>query len=262
MLSSPPPHMPPKLNRARATRLHKISKNIASFGHHIYVVTGGTGAPHYAYTIGLSKTHGAELVLAGAYFYELDDIPRIIRSVSKKIRLPLALNGGRVELARFGTFSLTRMDATWVSKLMLGALDFYQVKEIAALQIVPDTAHWTIDVPNLSQPCTLEAAPGWRWLREPWTLPIPQNSVCLTNLDALRGERITEVMRWEEDEWEMFAGAGPRVPRKERRVVPIGVLLAHDKSLAPVLNLLVGTGLWRKGTSGWRPWQRLAQQPT
>jgi hypothetical protein len=137
---------------------------------------------------------------------------------------------------------------------MLGALDFYQVKDIQAFQIVPDEAHWTIEVPDLTEPWSPPTAGAWLWLHEERTYPIPSKSVGLSYLDALRGERITEVVRWEEDEWELFAGAGPDVAEEERRVVPLGILLASDDSLIPIVNLPIGSGLWRDAVSEWHPW--------
>jgi hypothetical protein len=62
-------------------------------------------------------------------------------------------------------------------------------------------------------------------------------------------------MRWEEDEWEIFSGAGPEIPESERRVVPLGVLLEADKSLLPAVDLSVETGFWRDGDSEWNPWK-------
>jgi hypothetical protein len=85
---------------------------------------------------------------------------------------------------------------------MLGVFDYYQVQTIHAYQIVPDETHWTNEIPDLSQTWSLELAPAWRWQYEEWIYPVPVDSMAITNLDALRGKRITEVMRWEgESEW-------------------------------------------------------------
>jgi hypothetical protein len=139
--------------------------------------------------------------------------------------------------------------------LIAGALGFYKVRDIPAFQIVPDPAHWTIDVPDLSKPWSAKAAPAWRWLDEEWKYPVPLKSVGITNLAALRGEPVTEVMRWEEDEWELFAGPGPDVPKNELRVVPLGTILASDQSLDPVVSLSIRTGMRRDdGMSDWHPW--------
>ncbi len=92
------------------------------------------------------------------------------------------------------------------------------------------------------------------WLHEEWAFPIPRDSVALTDLNALRGMRITEVMRWEHDQWEIFTGPGPGFPESQRRVVPMGVLLAADSSLLPAVELPVGRGYWRDAESDWNPW--------
>jgi uncharacterized protein DUF4262 len=236
----------------REAVLNEIRQNIADYGFHIYAVTG-SGKPHYGYTIGLRESLGAELILAGAYFYELDDVGKVIRSIVGKLGPPIG-EAERIEASPWGGFSLRKVDMSWAKTLMLGVFDYYQVKTIDAYQILPDDAHWTIDIPDLSQPCTPRLAPGWRWSYEPWTYPIPRKSVALTNLDALRGKRITEVMRWEEDQWEIFAGSGEDTTEAERRVVPLGILLAADSSLLPAVNLQVGAGLWRDEESEWHPW--------
>ena len=142
---------------------------------------------------------------------------------------------------------------------MVGALDFYRETDLPALQIVPDEAHWTIDVPDLSEPWSAKASPIWQWLQEPWRYPVPSKSKAVTNLAALRGERITEAMRWEEDEWDLFAGPGPDVPKDEIRVIPLGTLLGHDETLGSVVNLPIGSGLWRDDASEWHPWGKQGQ---
>ena len=63
----------------------------------------------------------------------------------------------------------------------------------------------------MSQTWSPQSEPVWGWLAEDWNYPVPEKSIAATNLDALRGKPITEVMRWEEEEWEMFAGAGPDI---------------------------------------------------
>jgi Domain of unknown function (DUF4262) len=243
------------LDRERVLNL--IRQNIAQHGYHTYIVTGG-GSPRYAYTIGLSKSFGAELLIAGAYFYLQDELPKIIDAVVAKLRRHIAWKEESVAVGQFGSFSFLGVHESWVTTMMLGALDFYQVKEIEAFQIVPDKTHWTIEIPNLSRPWSAADAPSWQWLHEKWTYPVPAKSMAITNLGALRGERVTEAMRWEEDEWELFAGAGPDVPKEQRRVVPLGVLLARDKSLDSVVSLPIGKGLWRDAVSEWHPWGHAA----
>jgi hypothetical protein len=230
-----------------------IRENIARNGHHIYVVSGGA-TPRFAYTIGVSESVGVELILAGAIFYMKDDVLKIINDVATQSK---AQHDREVfKVIGLGSFTLRKVHVSWATEFMLGALDYYQVKEIPALQIVPDQDHWTIDVPNMSVPWSASQEPVWRWLRESWTYPVPQDSTAVTDLAALRGDRITEACRWEEDEWELFAGAGPDVAKDEMRVVALGTLLAVDPSLDPVVNLAIGTGLWRDDVSEWHPWER------
>jgi hypothetical protein len=239
----------------RNAALDSIRQNIADHGHHIYVVSGGAD-PRYAYTIGVSESIGAELILAGAIFYMKDEVVEIISDIAAQLK---AEHDQKLfEVVGLGSFTLRKADTSWVTALMLGALDFYQVREIPAFQIVPDEAHWTIDVPNMSAAWSAATAPIWQWLHEPWTYPVPEESMTATNLSALRGERITEAARWEEDEWELFAGAGPDIPKEETRVVALGTLLAVDNSLIPVANLPIGEGLWRDPHPGseWHAWRK------
>jgi hypothetical protein len=237
----------------RLNALNDIRENIAKHGFHTYVVTGG-GYPHFGYTIGLTESLGAELILAGTYFYRLDDVSKVIKSVKGELSPPVAWHTVRANSESWGTFSFRKVDTSWSTDLMLGAFDYYPGKDIEAYQIVPDEAHWTLDVPDLSQPWSPAQAPGWRWLKEEWKYPVPKSSVALTDLHALRGERITEVMRWEEDQWEIFADSGSDMPESERRVVPLGVLLEADESLLPAVDLRVGTGFWRDDDPEWNPY--------
>src|SRR5215475_4352701 len=107
----------------RKAALEQIQKNIDEYGHHIYVVSGGT-EPRYAYTIGLNQRFRTELILAGAAAYMLDDVTRIINDIVAKLGSQPPVNQ-KFEVVSCGTFSLGNVDASWVSALMLGALDFY-----------------------------------------------------------------------------------------------------------------------------------------
>jgi len=179
---------------------------------------------------------------------------QIINSIAAQLKLQR--DQEVFEVAGHGSFSLRNVHSSWSAELMLGALDYYQKRDIPALQIVPGGDHWTIDVPDMSAPWNATKEPVWRWLREPWTYPVPENSTAATNLSALRGNRITEAARWEEDEWEICAGAAPDVPEGEMRVVPLGTLIAADESLLPVVNPAIDEGLWRDPDpdSEWQPW--------
>jgi Domain of unknown function (DUF4262) len=235
--------------------LDSIRENIARTGLHIYVVSGEQ-TPRFAYSIGVSESIGVELILAGAIFYSSEEVIQIVNNVAAQLKVQKDRQA--FEVAGRGLFSLRRAHSSWATELMLGACDYYQKQEIPAVQIVPDNAHWTIDVPDMSLPRNATTEPVWRWLDEPWNYPVPENSNAATNLAALRGDRITEVMRWEEDEWEVFAGAGPDVPKGDVRLVPLGTLLAADESMVPAVHVAIGEGLWRDPDrkSEWHPWRK------
>lgn len=235
--------------------LAEIRENIAKSGQHIYVVSGGQ-TPRFAYTIGVSQSIGVELILGGAILYMADEVGIIINEIARQLK---AEPDRKVfEVTAFGGFTLRKVDSSWAMEFMLGAFDYYKKRDIPALQIVPDKAHWTIDIPDMSTPWNATTEPVWRWLKEPWSYSVPEDSTATTDLAALRGERVTEAMRWEEDDWEIFVGDGPDVPKHELRVAPLGTLVAADKSLLPVVHLEVGEGLWRDPVleSEWHPWRK------
>jgi hypothetical protein len=252
-VAHPPQSDGNELRKKRALDL--IRENIARSGHHVYLVSSGQ-TPRFAYTIGVSEAIGTELILAGALFYLSEDAIQIVNNIAAQLKA--RRDQETFEVAGRGSFILRKVHSTWTTELMLGALDYYQNSDIPALQIVPNGSHWTIDVPDMSVPWNATTEPVWRWLHEPWTYPVPTHSTAATNLAALRGEPITEVMRWEENEWEIFAGAGPDVPKEDVRVVRLGTLLAADESLVPAVHLAIGEGLWRDPKSEWHPWRNRA----
>ena len=233
----------------------QIRENISRTGHHIYVVSGAP-TPRFAYSIGLSEAIGVELVFGGAVLYFSEEVTKIVNDLAA--RLKAERDRRRFEIVGYGSFTLRKVHSTWAKELMLGAFDYYKKRDIPALQIVPDKSHWTIDVPDMSVLWSAATEPVWRWLSEAWTYPVPQDSTAATNLAALRGDRVTEVMRWDEDEWETFAEAGPDVAKEDMRVVPLGTLIASDKSLEPAVHLRIGEGLWRDPdpNAQWDSWRK------
>lgn len=194
--------------------------------------------------------------MAGASFYSASDVTGIISEIAAYLTMKTDWRQVSLEVKSPGMFSLRKVDASWANTVILGALDFYGASEIQALQIVPDSAHWTVDVPDLTQPWDATTEPVWQWLAEPWPHAVSAQPVALTNLDA-HGERITEAARWDEGQWELFAGAGPDVPRENIRVVPLWTLLAVDQSLNAVTRLAVGQALWRDPAElEWHSWGR------
>ena len=55
----------------------RIRRNIATHGHHTYLVSGAP-TPRWAYTIGLSPRVGFELILAGASTFSKNEVLEII----------------------------------------------------------------------------------------------------------------------------------------------------------------------------------------
>ena len=85
-------------------------------------------------------------------------------------------------------------------------------------------------------------------------MPVPENALVVTNIDALLGHTVIEAMRWETDGWEMFTKPPAEMEKKEMRVVSIATLLAIDTSLQVTLGLDVETGVWRESADDdWTP---------
>ena len=232
-------------SKNNATAINQICENIERFGWHIYVVIGDP-CPRWAYTVGCLERIGAEFVFAGGAFYSADQVRAIINHIATVTTSVGNCDGlSQYDIADLGTFRLRLVANSWVALLLLGALDYYSRTELPVWQIVPDDIHHTNDTPLLCVPFNPAIALPWQWLTMSWPFTAPATSTATTNLAALRGGTVTELMRWEEDDWEMFAGAGPDVPRHELRVVPLGTMIAVDPSLSIVANIEIGKGLWR-----------------
>jgi hypothetical protein len=152
-----------------------------------------------------------------------------------------------------GQFTLAPVHPTWASSLLLGAMDYYGKPSMAALQVVPDQEHWTGDVPDLSRPWSATDEPVWQWLHVDWPHSVPSDSTVVADLWSISGERVLELVRWEESHWEMFSGSGSEFAQDQVRVVPLAMMLALDETLAAALELSLGEGLFRE--SGAEPWQ-------
>jgi hypothetical protein len=234
--------------------LGKITSSISKCGYHVTVVQGGPD-PRFAYTIGLHEKVGFEVVFAGGAAFTFDEVLRVFQEVARLITSGENSESLSLEIDGLGSMSLLEIERSWGHRMLLGALDYYGLKQIKAFQISPDREHWTIDIPNMKEPWSPSAQPIWKWLEAEWGFPVSPKSKAITNLDALRGHPITEVTRWEENEWELFAGAGPDVNESDIRIVPLGTLLGNDATLECCVNLEIGLGLWRedKGLE-WHAW--------
>ncbi len=228
----------------KAEALENIRTNISTHGRHIYLVTGGPD-PRFAYTIGLKEKFGAELIFAGGAFYSRVQIFDLLNRLSDILQETPDQSETDHSLGELGTFSLRKVDPTWSTKLILGATDYYKTPDIAALQVVPDAEHLTIDVPDLSQTRSESAEPTWQWLDKEWNNHIPGKTMVITDWDALRGAPILEANRWEEDHWELFSKPAQEIDKKMVRVVPFATLLGADPSLQLATELDVREGIWR-----------------
>jgi hypothetical protein len=242
----------------RERTLSAIQENITRNGYHVYVVSGDM-QPRFAYTIGLGPKTGKELLLAGAVLYLYEDVTQIIKQLAAKLIAGSESERYVHRVDPYGSFEFRDVDPSWTTALMLGAMDFYKKQEVDALQIVPDKAHWTVDVPDMTRAWNPNTSAAWRWLKGAWPYAVPPSSHALTDLNALRGASVTEACRWEEDYWELFAGAGPEIPDEQRRVVPLGTLLDADPSLTRILELPIGEGMWRDELSDWHVWKSTDQ---
>ncbi|MBO9202785.1 MULTISPECIES: DUF4262 domain-containing protein [Niastella] len=230
-----------------------IQSNINQYGYHITVVRSGS-QPRYAYTIGLRELLNFELVFAGAIYYMYEEVIHIVNNVVIALKRNENLDG-KIMVGSLGRFSLMPVDLSWSRLMLLGIFDYYKNDDINVYQIIPDQYHYTLDIPDMSKEWNVSSEPVWQWLVNKWEYEVPENSTVVTNVKALLGEPITEVVRVEENEWEMFAGAGPDVDKKDMRVVSLGTILGIDSTLLPSIHLEPGKGLWRGDADfEWNDW--------
>jgi hypothetical protein len=238
----------------RSDLFARIRSNIARFGYHVTVVTGGA-LPRFAYTIGCTTTLGAEFVFAGGEFYSQSQVSEILAATIAVASTEADWLTQPIRTDSLGCFSLVKVHPSWAKLLALGAFAYYNQPTLSVWQIVPDSAHYTVDVLAMTAAFKEAAQPVWQWLTRPWEYAIPVDSMVVTNLRVLAGVPATEVMRWEADDWEIFAGAGPDIPKAEMRIVPLGTLLGIDSSLKVAIDLEVGKGVWRDSlVLDWQPW--------
>ena len=184
-----------------------IGSDMAGADH--VVMVAQKQAPRFAYTIGLSPQIGFEAILAGGCAFSAVEVQAILNALGEHLHEAAQSESfDGVEVAGLGAFSAGPVDPSWVDTLFAGALEYFRASSIRAVQVLPDDAHWTIDVPNLRRPRGEAGHGSWRWLNEAWPYPVPGASVAATNLAALRGARVTEAARWESDAWELFRGLG------------------------------------------------------
>ena len=230
--------------------MDQISDNITEFGYHITVVIQEL-VPRYAYSIGLSEIIGCELVFPGGIFFHRDDV-RAIFEEGKRVMEGKESHGLRKPWT--GNILLAGVHPSWSKKMMLGAFDYYNTDFIKSRQIIVDSVY-SLDVPNMYNELKEETSGCWKYLNTNWTYKIPSNSSAAIDIDFLKGDTITEVMRWENDYWEMFTRDGSNIEKSHSRIVPMSLLLESDKSLEKVLTISIGKGVWRESKEDhWKNW--------
>jgi hypothetical protein len=233
----------------------RIAHNIKAHGFHLYLVEGEL-TPRFIYTIGLSEKTGFELTIAGGIGFTDGDAVKIIDKAAKAALKGTLELAEELNLADSGSCSFRLIDRSWITELLLGIPDYYGGSLPSCYQLAPLREHATIDVPEMSRPFSPALEPVWQWLKLPWLFSIPRKSTAITDLRALLGEPVTEATRWEENEWELFAGPGDQQKEVNIRRVPISTLLGFDATLEVVANLNVGEGVWRKSIDDqWHEWR-------
>ena len=114
---------------------------------------------------------------------------------------------------------------------MLGVYDFFKIANIDAFQIIPDLKYYTLDIPNMSKEFKPFQEPVCQWLIRNSDVKTLESSTVVINMCVMFNEEITEVVRVENDEWEVFAGAGTDVKFEDIRVVSLGTIIGIDKTM-------------------------------
>jgi hypothetical protein len=193
-------------------------------------------------------------MLAGGISLLGNAVMQALADAAKAARRGTLAVDSRLVVDGVGPFRVGPVHRSWAEQLLLAAFDFYNRDDVTAVQLAPEGDARTIDVPDFSVPWSAAREPVWRWLKEPWDFEVSPTSMAVTNLDAMRGQPISEAARWEETDWELFAGPGPYTPNEDMRVVPLATLLGFDPSLEPVARLEVGRAIRRVPPGPWEPW--------
>jgi hypothetical protein len=195
-----------------------------------------------------------EVVLAGGLGFMGKQAQQIVVEACRQLKL-----NATVDLVfgipKLGTFSLQPVDGSWLRAMMPGVVDYYDGQVCKAVQVLPDRERWTLEIPDMSSRTGPEGDPVWKWRSLDWPYPAPSTSLVATNLAFLQGARATEAARWEDGEWEVFAGPGPEVEKSDMRVISLAMALGIDSSLGSIMDLAIGTGLRREhGSDEWEAW--------
>ncbi|WP_333597401.1 DUF4262 domain-containing protein [Chryseobacterium flavum] len=236
--------------------LELIRSNIENNSFHITIVEQSKN-PRYAYSIGNYQKYGFELILAGNENFLYEDVIKIFNNIVSNLIEVNDIEKEIFNIQDLGLFYLEEIHDSWKSKMMLGVYDYYHIENFKAYQIIPDKSNYTLDIPVMRKEWTAQSNTIWQWLDDniQWNLDVPETSTVVTEIDVLLGKKATEIMRWEEDEWQAFTKDGNEVDENNIRVISIATILGIDSTLFPITNLDVGKGLWRSADElVWNDW--------
>ena len=231
-----------------------VDENISKFGYHTVLVQNGV-TPRYIYTIGLAEKIGCELVFAGGIWYDRHQVATIISGVRDLLSENNSRKHALIKLEKVEQFELVKVDRFWNSNLFLGFETYYgNFDQVNLLQILPIENRVTFETPYLAE------GPNFQQNGYFTNSVIERNGVsgrALTPISVLlETENVLEVCRWEADYWEMYPRDPNQYDKNELRIVPIWMLLDHDRSLEPALRLKVKQGIWRKEIgANWNEWE-------
>lgn len=236
--------------------LEQIRKNIETCGFHIYQIPPGP-CPRYLYTIGLSEKIGFELILAGTSYLEDDNAGELVQLIGDELLKTKSKRSFSKKLGRQSIeFRITKVHPTWSEKLILGAADYYQSPTIKAMHLTIEEKFQTLDCADLTKPFGKTAMSAWKWLACKWPFKIPEESMALTNLNALFGKRLTQIACWENDTWAVFSGFTENQPYSRIREVALGTFLGIDSSLEFIPRMKLNDSFWRaRGKTEWEDWK-------
>ncbi|MBO9531828.1 MAG: DUF4262 domain-containing protein [Solirubrobacteraceae bacterium] len=232
----------------------KIAEAIARTGWLSLTVVGAP-APTWRYTVGLTELDLPEVLVAGSAAYSNDELDALLQTVADGLRTRTIGADAQGVSTDNVEFDLVPVHASWVERLAIQAVRYYDGREVRVVQVVPSEA-W-VDVPQTSAGFDVNAEPAWRWLEEKWPYPCDERTLVLADRDVLRGNRIDEAIREFEADgsgswWSMRIPEEEIPPDEPMRMVPIGTLLALDPSLEVVLELAAGQFAVRDvGSNNW-----------
>lgn len=234
--------MTPESQRQKMLTL--IRRNIQTHGRHIYSVIGGE-SPQFLYTIGLYEKSGVELVFAGGALFEKRSIASLLNRAAAIVETGQRPSDLRMHDDDIGPVRLIKTHQSWVSRLLLGALDYYDIPNLPVWQMIPeDDERYSFDIPNTAKSFDVNSHPVWRWFDQACPQEIPKNSIAVSDLDVMLGYAATEITRRTNLEWEVYSAGQPDCEALTYRV-PLITLLAFDDTLLPAVDIPIGQGLVR-----------------